>query len=356
MDSFREKGLSICNFNIGLTHINLKWATENQYIPSTKNSIVEIGVEKITRFKPDIIFCLSPVTYIANGFIERTISALKKKPKLVAWYGANCGNEGIFSQFDLILSNSKHLVRSLKKKRLNAKFLQHSFELKILDKIKLSSQKINKISFFGNLNLDTDFIDRTRMIMEIRSKIKHFDIFANIETPNNYFKYKYELLIKRYELSKILKNFSDNNFIHKWADVSNLPKSPWGLEKDFSSIVHNPLYGKEMFQKQGQYAMTFNKHNNHTGNFACNMRMFEATGIGCLLITDNKSDIRDYFVPDEEVVVYNNSIEALEKINFLIDNPNVAKSISKKGMKKCHLNHNSEIVNNRLLEILTDIV
>ena len=356
MDSFKEKGLSICNFNIGLTHINFKWAKENLYIPPTENSIMEIGIEKITRFKPDIIFCLSPVSYIANGFIERTISALKKKPKLVTWYGANCGNEAIFSQFDLILSNSKHLVRSLRKKKFNAKFLQHSFEIKIFERMKLSSKRLNKISFFGNLNLDTDFIDRTRMIVELRSRIKPFDIFAHIERPNSYSNYKHELLLKRYKISKVLKKITNNNTIQKWADFSNLPKSPWVLEKDFTNIVNKPLYGKAMFQKQSQYAMTFNKHSNHTGDFACNMRMFEATGLGCLLITENKSDISDYFVPDEEVIVYNNTSEVLEKINFLIKNPNVAKSISEKGMRKCHLNHNSEIVNNRLLEILSDIV
>ena len=79
MSFLKDKGLSVCNFNIGLTHINSKWALENNFVPIKKNSIEEIGIEKIKRFKPDIIFCLSPLIYTKNYFINELLSELKKK-------------------------------------------------------------------------------------------------------------------------------------------------------------------------------------------------------------------------------------------------------------------------------------
>ena len=39
----------------------------------------------------------------------------------------------------------------------------------------------------------------------------------------------------------------------------------------------------------------FKLHNQHTGNNACNMRLFEATGLGCALLTDAKDDLSEYF-------------------------------------------------------------
>ncbi|MBT6324689.1 MAG: glycosyltransferase family 1 protein, partial [Bdellovibrionales bacterium] len=304
----------------------------------------------------DIIFCLSPFIYINNNFIVELLSKLTKRVKLVAWYGANCGNEEIFRKFDLTLSNSKHLVNSLKEKGVKSKFLQHSFDVDILNNVNIARRKKQSISFFGNLCVDKDFHDRTKMIMNIRSNIDCFDIFAETQRPKKYCEYKHLFLKFRHKSSSYLKKLLPNLNINNWDDEKILPKDPWILDKNFTKKVMNPLYGKEMFEKLSHYSMSFNKHNDHTGDVACNMRMFETTGMGSLLVTDNKRDISDYFSPDDEVVVYNSTSEAIEKINFLIDNPNVVESISKKGMKRCHHDHNSEIVNSRIFEIFSDLV
>ena len=50
-----------------------------------------------------------------------------------------------------------------------------------------------------------------------------------------------------------------------------------------------------MLETLSKYSMALNYHNLHTGDCACNMRLFEATGVGCALLTDYKSDLIDYF-------------------------------------------------------------
>ena len=69
---------------------------------------MEIGKEKIIRFKPDIIFCFAPPSYLSNNYLDEMVISLENNPKLIAWYGANVGDEKIFNFFDLTLSNSKH--------------------------------------------------------------------------------------------------------------------------------------------------------------------------------------------------------------------------------------------------------
>ena len=121
------KGCQVIEFHHNLDYVETAWAKENHFRPKSTNSINEIGIEKIKRFQPDIIFCSAPMIYSNNHFIDDLQNVLSKRPKLVAWYGANCGNEKIFDQFDLILSNSAHLVCNLRSQGISAEVLRHSF-------------------------------------------------------------------------------------------------------------------------------------------------------------------------------------------------------------------------------------
>ncbi len=62
--------------------------------------------------------------------------------------------------------------------------------------------------------------------------------------------------------------------------------------------------------------------------------MFEATGMGACLVTDYREENADLFIPDEEIVIYHNYDELVEKVEYLIHNPNVASEIAKKGQVK----------------------
>ena len=64
------------------------------------------------------------------------------------------------------------------------------------------------------------------------------------------------------------------------------------------------------------------------------MRLFEATGVGCCLLTDNKSDIDSIFEPDSEVVTFSNSEDAISKVKSLIKEPKLARKIALAGQKR----------------------
>jgi len=64
------------------------------------------------------------------------------------------------------------------------------------------------------------------------------------------------------------------------------------------------------------------------------MRIFEATGLGCCLLTDYKSNIHSMFEEDKEVITYKTNKEAISKANQLLQNPNIAKEIGLAGQKK----------------------
>ncbi len=355
-DLLEEKGFQTCGFNHNLPEVSLAWAKENKFTPKSNNSIWEIGLEKIKKFKPDIIFTFAPLDYKGNGFIDELICSLSKNPKLIAWYGANCGDEKIFRYFDLTLSNSKHLVNSLRAKNISADFLQHSFDPIILEKINIPENPINKVAFFGNLDVSTcDFRERTRLLEEISKKTKLLDIYGEHTKPSRQERTKHALLASRQKIAKSINKVVSNNKIKYWSDEKHLPPTPWPLDKEFCSRIQSPLYGQQMLEKLSSYRVAINYHNKHTGNYACNMRLFEASGLGCALITDGKSDLNEYFETDKEIITYNSVDDAYEKIKFLTQNPKWSEKIAILGQKRCLNFYNTENQITRLSKILNEL-
>ena len=217
-----ERGYQTCSFNHNLPHVALAWAKEKKFEPKTSNFIHEIGLEKITQFKPDVIFCRSPFSYLENKFLDELLSLLNKKPKLVAWYGANSGNEKIFRNFDLTLSNSKYLVNSLIEKNIKANFLQHAFDPIILEKIKIPAKRINRVAFFGNIDVSTrDFRDRTHLLEQISDQTNILDVYGAKKIPTLKETSKYFLLNIRHKIASSINQLLPNTRLDYWANIQN---------------------------------------------------------------------------------------------------------------------------------------
>jgi len=338
-----KQGFEVLEFHHSLHHVELKWAEENEFYPTKENEIFKIGLEKIKRFKPDIIFCTSPLFYTQSNFLNELINLLPEKTKLIAWYGANYGNEETFRFFDLTLSNSKHLVKRLKKKEIHSDLLQHSFEPAILEKINIPEKRINKLGFFGNLDTFTlDFEERNKLLLKISEIENIMQVHGTIHRPKPLERLRYSTIKSRHYFSRTLSGLLPFEVLKKWSQLDNLPPSPWPLEKTFSQKVKPPLFGHEMLQSLSNYQIAFNYHNKHTGDNACNMRLFETTGVGCCLLTDHKSDICSIFEPDSEIVTYSSPEEAISKAQYLIKEPKFAEKIALAGQKRTLTYYNSE--------------
>lgn len=92
-----------------------------------------------------------------------------------------------------------------------------------------------------------------------------------------------------------------------------------GLEQfPLSSPIHRRYHGEawglDMFRALARSKITLNCHIGIAGDFANNMRLYEATGVGSLLITDRKANIAEIFEPGEEIVTYDSFEECLALI------------------------------------------
>lgn len=69
------------------------------------------------------------------------------------------------------------------------------------------------------------------------------------------------------------------------------------------------------------------------------MRMFEVTGMGRCLLTDWKPNIEYFFKDGVEVLTYKTVEECIEKIQWIISNPEKALEIGKAGQARTLHDH-----------------
>ena len=99
------------------------------------------------------------------------------------------------------------------------------------------------------------------------------------------------------------------------------------------------VWGIDMYRALSRSAITLNHHIGIAGEYANNMRLYEATGVGTLLITDAKANLRDMFEPDQEVVVYHDARECVEKIRYYLSHPVEGAEIAAAGQRRTIREH-----------------
>lgn len=93
--------------------------------------------------------------------------------------------------------------------------------------------------------------------------------------------------------------------------AGKLPLSVWGTGIDdwprdapIRGAYRGEAWGRDMLRVFARARIVLNRHIDVAEDNANNMRLFEATGMGALLLTDSKSNLEDLFSPGREVIAY----------------------------------------------------
>jgi spore maturation protein CgeB len=82
------------------------------------------------------------------------------------------------------------------------------------------------------------------------------------------------------------------------------------------------------------------------------MRLYEATGVGTLLVTDRKDNLGDIFDVGKEVVAYGSREEAADLIHYYLAHPEEAEAIAKAGQMRTLRDHTYKKRMEELIPIL----
>lgn len=261
--------------------------------------LYEILLNQIENYKPDILYIQSP-TYFSPLFLKK----IKRRIKLlIAQIASPLPPLWFFKSYDLVISSLPNYVEYFRKNKINSEYLKLAFEPEILNYLEKKENQY-PITFVGS--------------------------FANV----------HKKFIPVFE--EVFKKFGNKFFI--WG---------FGIENTKSKILANcyqgESFGLDMYNILYNSKITLNRHSEISENYANNMRLYEATGCGSMLITDYKDNLNELFKIGEEIEIYRNTDELIDKISFYLENEDQRKKIAEAGQKRTLTEHNYE---NRMRELL----
>ena len=103
---------------------------------------------------------------------------------------------------------------------------------------------------------------------------------------------------------------------------------------------HGEVWGLNMYKVLLSSRITINRHIDVAENYANNMRLYEATGCGAMLITDYKDNLNELFKVGREVIAYRDVDELIKLIKYYMKNDEEQSKIAENGQKRTMTEHN----------------
>lgn len=326
-----EKNYECVEIINNVNFLQEKWV--NEYGDSSSNE--DILIQQIQYYKPDILY-IGNVSIVNSTFIKK----IKKFNfvKLILCFHCAPFTPSIIKNLkdvDAIVTCTKGYQQSISQK-LNKKILlmQHAFDS---DQQLSSNEEIRDIdvSFVGSLFLNKGLhSNRVEMIYELMKKFKNNYIAINFS--NKFFLNFVSLIFRSIFKFDLFKKIS---FFYRLIYIYYFSKKP--------------IFGKKMLKILNRTKILVNTHIEDT-EYAGNMRLFEGTGSGCLLITDVKKDIDKLFKPNEEIELFSDKLDLIKKCTYYLKNQDKLNNISKAGLKKTlnfhSYKHRADLLNNFIIK------
>ena len=326
-----EKNYECVEIINNVNFLQEKWV--NEYGDSSSNE--DILIQQIQYYKPDILY-IGNVSIVNSTFIKK----IKKFNFVKLILGFHCApfTPSIIKNLkdvDAIVTCTKGYQQSISQKlNKNILLMQHAFDS---DQQLSSYEEIRDIdvSFVGSLFLNKGLhSNRVEMIYELMKKFKNNYIAINFS--NKFFLNFVSLIFRSIFKFDLFKKIS---FFYRLIYIYYFSKKP--------------IFGKKMLKILNRTKILVNTHIEDT-EYAGNMRLFEGTGSGCLLITDVKKDIDKLFKPNEEIELFSDKLDLIKKCTYYLKNQDKLNNISKAGLKKTlnfhSYKHRADLLNNFIIK------
>ena len=283
-EGLKKVGWKADDLIINCPDLQQAWAKENRF----EGNDLEICIEQIRRARPQVVYLQN----MGMGTKE-FLSVIRSYTELIVGQIASpIPQQADISGFDIIFSSFPHFVEKFRKMGVTSYYQPLAFDPRVLEKVR-ESQKIHPVTFVGGIS------------------------------PSH--GKGYQLLEKLAELLPI----------DIWGyGAASLPgNSP------IKKRHHGEAWGLDMFSLLSQSGITINRHIDVAENYANNMRLFEATGCGALLITDYKDNLNELFEIGKEIVAYRSTEECVALVKYYLNNPKEAEEIARAGQARALRSH-----------------
>ena len=320
------------------------WAAEHGVSFDEKNWLLEITTAQIKAFRPDVLFVNDYFTYSA-AYLRYLKSECPFIRLVLGWCGAPYSDASVFSEFDIVLSSVPELVKTFLDQGHRCEHVNHAFDARVLERIQSEGQTVD-FGFVGTIAKKNAFHNsRETLLLKL---LEHTPLQLWIDSHSPSWPERSNVLIRQWAFDAVrvaskvgvpnatLETLPIARKVRQWNARPSLPPK---LDARILKVAKPPLFGLQMFQQLQRTRVSLNTHIDISATHASNMRLYEATGVGSCLLTDAKSNLRDLFEPEVEVVTYNNWEECVEKVNYLLAHESERESIAQAGQRRTLKEH-----------------
>ena len=214
---------------------------------------------------------------------------------LVAQIASTAPPDEVLRDCDLVITSFPHWVDRLRARGIDTEYMPLAFDERIADEVDEGPERPYPVTFVGTL-LPTDYGAGAQEALE--AACARLDVTV------------YGLGGERLASS-----------------------SP--IRRDY----RGEAWGRDMYRVLGRSRVTLNRHNDLAEGNANNMRLFEATGMGAVLVTEAAPNLPDLFVPGEEVVGYSDPTDLVTRVARLLEDDAERKRIAEAGQRRTLADH-----------------
>ena len=242
-----------------------------------------IALEQVRAFRPDVLYCQD-----LSFFSPASLAEVKRHVRLLVGQNASPLPEREYLQaFDTILTSFPHYVPRLHAMGIGSEYFRIAFEPRVLERVG-RVERHRPVTFVGGIS--PHHAAGTRLLEAMATRV-----------PLEIFGYGAETLPRDSELARRHRG------------------EAWALD---------------MYRVLCESRITINRHIDVAEDNANNMRLFEATGCGALLVTDAKKNLGDLFTVGAEVVAYRSEQEAAELVAHYLAHEDERAKIARAGQQR----------------------
>jgi spore maturation protein CgeB len=247
----------------------------------------DILAAQIKHYKPDVL--LNHAIDLSSEFFREMKPYVRF---LIGSHASPLTEAPDLRMYDLMLSVVDNFVDYFKQLGVRSERLRFAFEPRLLDRFGEPERSI-PASFVGNLF--SCHADRIRWLEHLCERIP----------------------------------------VQVWTGyTSGLPEG-----SPVRGCVRGAAWGADMYDVLFKSRITLNSHVDVAGGYAGNLRLFEATGSGALLITDWKKNLHEMFEAGKEILAYRTADECRDLVEYYLSHDAERQAIAQAGQRRTLREH-----------------
>lgn len=293
-----------------------KWIHEQKVVlPLSRDWIKEIVRQQIAFYQPDVVYTNDPLTFEASF-----IGSLPFRPRLmVGWRAAPIPGGISWDGYDLMVSNisgCREIMLALGAK--SAAPHSPGFPQWLASRLVQQPHQIDVV-FAGSLTKGH------------QRRVEYVDCLARavIDQANHGRRFSAEFYVggDPIFIPPAVQSLNRGDlFGRRYFEA--LRRGRMILDVRGSAIaLHDPVSGK---------------HYDMAGSESGSMRLFEATGSCCMLLTDHHEGLSKYFEVGKEIVSFTDERDLVEKIAYYAAHPHECEAIARRGHERCMRDYSVE--------------